>query len=246
MIIELGHLRRLGIVTSALHKVIVCIFSAPLAVIGDKNVHLPDTERAVGEAIKESGIPRDQIFLTTKLRYISGFYRDDKTLQLSLLISWLHQHIVVQSFEESLRALDVEYINLTEGSTSLPRNPDGTIKVREYINFNETWVELEKHLETGKVRATIGVSNFSIKTLEEPLTTARITPAVNQVELHPYVLQAYTPSGWDSARNDPLIIELAKKHNATPNQVTLAWHLARQTVIVVKSDKIERQRENIT
>lgn len=209
------------------------------------------TERAVGKAIKESGIPRDQIFITTKL-------------------SWTHQHIVAETFEESLKALGVDYIDLflihwpqpivyEKGSTSLPRNPDGTVKVREDINFNQAWAEMEKLLETGKVKA-IGVSNFSIKTLEQLFTTAKITPAVNQVELHPYLVQealreycankgialaAYTPSGYDSVRNDPLIVELASKYKTTPNQITLAWHLARNIVIVPKSDKQERQKENI-
>jgi len=210
------------------------------------------TERAVGEAIKESGIPREQIFITTKL-------------------DWTHQHIVAETFEDSLKALRVDYIDLflvhwpqalvyEKGSTSLPRNPNGTVKVREDINFNQAWTEMEKLLETGKVKA-IGVSNFSIKTLEQLFTTAKITPAVNQVELHPYLVQeglreysakkgivltAYSPSGYDSVRNDPLIVELASKYKTTPNQVTLAWHLARGIVIVPKSDKENRQKENIT
>ncbi|RDB23876.1 Glycerol 2-dehydrogenase (NADP(+)) [Hypsizygus marmoreus] len=209
------------------------------------------TERAVGEAIKASGIPREEIFITTKLQ-------------------WNHQHIVAQTFEESLKALDVEYIDLFlihwpqavfyDKGNSFPKNPDGSLKVTDEVNFNQAWAELEKIYATGKVKA-IGVSNFSIKTLEQLFTTAKIVPAVNQVELHPYlaqedlreysakkgiILTAYTPSGYDTVRNDPLILSLATKYNATPTQVILAWHIARGVVVVPKSEREERQKENIT
>ncbi|KAF8064090.1 reductase AKOR2 [Lyophyllum atratum] len=236
---------------------------------GYRHIDTAQVYRAVGEAIKESGIPREQIFITTKL---------DAT----------HQHIVAETFEASLKALGVDYIDLflihwpqaivyEKGSALLPRNSDGTVKVREDVNFNQAWVEMEKLLETGKVKA-VGVSNFSIETLEQLFTTAKITPAVNQVEcvlftwlskhqhtycprLHPYLVQedlreysakkgivltAYAPSGYDSVRNDPLIVELANKYGTTANQITLAWHLARGVVIVPKSDKENRQLENIT
>jgi len=115
-------------------------------------------------------------------------------------------------------------------------------------------------LATGKVRA-IGVSNFSIKTLESLLKTAKVVPAVNQVELHPYLTQndlvdycnakgivvtAYTPTGYATVREDETIVKLAKKYNATPAQVILAWHISRGVAVVPKSANVERQKENIT
>jgi len=114
-------------------------------------------------------------------------------------------------------------------------------------------------LISGKVKA-IGVSNFSIKTLEQLLATAVITPAVNQVELHPYLSQkelvaycrgkgivvtAYSPTAKGAVRADPTIVELAAKYNASAAQIILAWHIARGTSAVPKSTDRERQRENI-
>ncbi|PPQ88565.1 hypothetical protein CVT25_009945, partial [Psilocybe cyanescens] len=209
------------------------------------------TEKAVGQAIKESGIPREEIFVTTKL-------------------PWHHQTRVRESFEESLADLGTGYIDLYlvhwpqpiayyEGN-DMPKNPDGSYKTESNVSFNDTWAEVEKLLDTGKVRA-IGVSNFSVKTLEQLFTTAKIVPAVNQVELHPYlaqndlrdyctrkgiVLTAYTPSGYSVVRGDPLIVSLAEKYKVTPTQVILAWHVSRKTVLVPTSKDSTRQKENLT
>ncbi|KAF5353403.1 hypothetical protein D9756_008003 [Leucocoprinus leucothites] len=207
------------------------------------------TEKHVGEAVRASGIPRKEIFVTTKL-------------------PWDHHDRVKESFEESLNNLGLEYIDLylmhwpqfIKYIDGKPVIKDGVWQTRDDVAFNESWAEMEKLLETGKVRA-IGVSNFSVKTLEQLLKTAKVVPAVNQVELHPYLAQndlkkycdekgialtAYTPSGYSEVRNDPTIVEIAKKYNVTPNQVTLAWHISRNTIIVPKSENAERQKENIT
>ncbi|KAF8958431.1 NADP-dependent oxidoreductase domain-containing protein [Flammula alnicola] len=208
------------------------------------------TEKAVGEAIKASGIPREEIFVTTKL-------------------PWNHLGRVRESFETSLANLGTGYIDLYlmhwpqaivyEEGNSAPKNPDGTYKTTDSVTFNDAWSEMEKLLDTGKVRA-IGVSNFSIKNLEKLFKTAKVIPAMNQVELHPYlaqnglreycakkgiVLTAYTPSGYSVVRSDPLIVSLAEKYKVTPTQVIFAWHLSRGTVIVPKSENNERQKENI-
>ncbi|KAF9527374.1 NADP-dependent oxidoreductase domain-containing protein [Crepidotus variabilis] len=210
------------------------------------------TEKFVGEVIRESGIPREQIFVTTKL-------------------SPLDHGRVQAAFQESLDDLGLEYVDLylihwpqtwasnTDGSGKAAKNPNGSNKTLDTPNFVEAWVEVEKILASGKTKS-IGVSNFSVKTLEVLLKTAKVVPAINQIELHPYlaqndlrdycnrkgiVLTAYTPSGYDKVRNDPLINELANKYNATANQITLAWHLSRNTVIVPKSSDNGRQKENI-
>jgi diketogulonate reductase-like aldo/keto reductase len=210
------------------------------------------TEKAVGEAVRASGIPREEIFVTTKLPMD-------------------HHDRVRWSFDQSFANLNLGYIDLylmhfpqsvafNPDGNELLKNPDGTIKLNDSVTFNESWAEMEKLLETGKVRA-IGVSNFSVKNLEKLFETAKIVPAVNQVELHPYLAQnglreycskkgiaitAYTPSGYSVVRSDPLIVSLAEKYGVTPNQVILAWHLSRDTIIVPKSEDSQRQKENLT
>jgi diketogulonate reductase-like aldo/keto reductase len=205
------------------------------------------TEKAVGQAVRESGLPREEIFVTTKLPWGD------------------HTH-VRKSFEESFADLDLGYIDLylmhwpQYIDDNDPKNPDGSWKTKDTVNFNESWAEIEKLLETGKVRA-IGVSNFSVKTLEQLFKTAKVVPAVNQVEMHPYLAQnglreycrkkgiaitAYAPSGYSIVRSDPLLNELGKKYGTTANQITLSWHLARDTIIIPKSTNSERQKENLT
>ncbi|KII87975.1 hypothetical protein PLICRDRAFT_111896 [Plicaturopsis crispa FD-325 SS-3] len=209
------------------------------------------TEKSVGEAIRESGVPREEIFVTTKLAV-------------------LHHARAEEAFKESLENLGLDYVDLylihwpqvfkyIPGASYLPKKDDGSYDIVEDWTFNDTWAEMEKIAATGKAKA-IGVSNFSIKTLEQLFTTAKVVPAVNQVELHPYLSQpelvayckskgivvtAYTPSGYDAVRADPTIVEIAKKYNATPTQVILGWHVARGVTAVPCSKNPGRQLENI-
>ncbi|PPQ88567.1 hypothetical protein CVT25_009947 [Psilocybe cyanescens] len=212
------------------------------------DIPLLGTEKAVGQAIKESGIPREEIFVTTKLPLgcENPLKRAWQTWELATSI-WLYLVHWPQP------------IAYYEGY-DMPKNPDGSYKTEDNVSFNDTWAEVEKLLDTGKVRA-IGVSNFSVKTLEQLFTTAKIVPAVNQVELHPYlaqndlrdhctrkgiVLTAYTPSGYSVVRGDPLIVSLAEKYKVTTTQVILAWHVSRKTVLVPTSKDSTRQKENLT
>ncbi|KAF8904599.1 NADP-dependent oxidoreductase domain-containing protein [Mucidula mucida] len=208
------------------------------------------TEASVGVAVRKSGIPRHEVFVTTKLPF-TGFTR------------------VKQSFEHSLKELDLEYIDLYlihnptpvvyEEGNPFPTNPDGTTRLDNSVNFIDVWAEMEALLETGKVKA-IGVSNFSPKTLDELLKTAKVVPAVNQVEVHPYLVQeelrqyckdkgivitAYTASGRDAVRNDPKIVALAAKYNVTPTQLVLGWQLTRGVPIITQSTNAGRQKENL-
>ncbi|KAJ7724927.1 reductase AKOR2 [Mycena maculata] len=198
------------------------------------------TEKAVGEAIIESGVDREDVFVVSKLpRH--------------------HHGRVLESAQETLDNLGFKWLDmyLMHWPFATPEtDPDGTPKPVPTIG--ETWAQMEQCLRQSKCEA-IGVSNFSIKTLEELLKTARVKPALNQVEMHPYLAQndllafckehdiavvAYTPSGTDIVRNDPVIVELATKYNATPTQVILAWHLTRNVVVIPKSTNEERQKEN--
>ncbi|KAJ6630106.1 NADP-dependent oxidoreductase domain-containing protein [Mycena sp. CBHHK59/15] len=208
------------------------------------------TEKAVGEAIIEAGIDREDVFVTSKLPSN-------------------HHGRVLESIQESLDNLGFKWLDMylmhwpnsvpyEEGGDPEPKNPDGTLQVCEHPTINETWEQIEECLRKSKCEA-IGVSNFSIKTLKELLKTAKVKPAMNQVEMHPYLAQndllafckerdiavaAYAPSGYDAVRNDPVIVDLAAKYNATPNQIILAWHLSRNVVVIPKSTNEERQKEN--
>ncbi|KAJ7630001.1 reductase AKOR2 [Mycena polygramma] len=208
------------------------------------------TEKAVGEVIVESGINREDVFVVSKLPPN-------------------HHGRVLESIQESLDNLGFKWLDMYlmhwpcaaayEDEDPEPLHPEGSPEVVDRPTIAETWAAMENALRQSKCEA-IGVSNFSIKTLEEVMKNARVKPAMNQVEMHPYLQQndllefckkhdiavvAYTPSGTNLVRNDPVIVELAAKYNVTPTQIILAWHLSRNVVVIPKSTNEERQKENI-
>ncbi|KAJ6478624.1 reductase AKOR2 [Mycena vitilis] len=199
------------------------------------------TEKAVGEAIVESGINREDVFVVSKLPPN-------------------HHGRVLESIQESLDNLGFKWLDMylmhwpcaAAYEDPEPLHPEGSPKVVDRPTIAETWAAMENALRQSKCEA-IGVSNFSIKTLEEVMKNAR-------VEMHPYLQQndllefckkhdiavvAYTPSGTNLVRNDPVIVELAAKYNVTSTQIILAWHLSRNVVVIPKSTNEERQKENI-
>lgn len=209
------------------------------------------TEEAVAEAIKKAGVPREEVWITTKLH---------------------HQHqgpYVEQFFEDSLKNLRTDYVDLlllhwpqtskyVEGIPE-PLDEQGSTICYDTPIFNETWARMEQLYESGKAKA-IGVSNFSVKNLEKLLKTAKVVPAVDQVESHPYlaqpelkdycdkkgiVLTAYAPTGYKTVLSDPTIVEIAGKYKVSPAQVVLAWHIARGVSAVPKSSSVQHQKENI-
>lgn len=175
-------------------------------------------------------------------------------------------HRVAEAFETSLKALDIEYIDLylihwpqavVDGKT---RHPS------EHPTIHDTWADMVKLQETGKVRA-LGVSNFGIPLLEALLAKTSVVPAVNQVELHPIfpsvalrkystkhgiLLTAYSPIGQPAAGTvsplltDEDVVRIAEKHGATPAQVALSWGVQNGIVVVPKSENEERMKTNIT
>jgi len=207
------------------------------------------TEAPVGQAIRESGIPREEIFVTTKL-------------------PMTHHKDVAKSLEESLARFGYDYYDLylmhwpqaaLNDNGKYAKDKDGYYQLDHSVTFNETWADMEKLLETGKVKA-IGVSNFSVKTLQELLKTAKVVPAVNQVEMHPHqaqpdlleftkekgiILTAYSPTGYENVRDDPTVAQLASKYGTSPAQLSLAWHIARGTTAVPKSTNEARQKANL-
>ncbi|WP_066520280.1 aldo/keto reductase [Curtobacterium ammoniigenes] len=193
-----------------------------------------NNEREVGAALRASGIPRDEIFLTTKLR--NDHHRDGD---------------VAAAFERSLEALGVDFLDLYLIHWPLPASD-------RYIT---TWRTFEGFFRDGRAKA-IGVSNFLVEHLTRLLDETEVVPAVNQVELHPIfqqrelrafheragiVTEAWGPLGqskYDLFTLAP-IQAAAGAHGVTPAQVVLRWHLQTGNVVIPKTTSPERMAQNI-
>jgi methylglyoxal/glyoxal reductase len=186
-------------------------------------------EEGVGQAIRESEVPREELFITSKV------WNSDQGYESTL-----------QAYETSLKKLGLEYLDLY-----LIHWPGKT-------KFKETWKALEKLYKDGHVRA-IGVSNFKIHHLEELLKDAEIKPMVNQVEYHPHLtqkdllafcqkegiqLEAWSPLKQGQLLTEPAIQEIAEKYAKAPAQVILRWDLQTGVVTIPKSIKEHRIIEN--
>ena len=186
-------------------------------------------EADVGRALRESGIPREQVFITTKVW--NSYQGYDSTLQ---------------ACEGSLRCLGLSYVDLYLIHWPVQGLGD------------ETWRAMIKLWREGKAH-TIGVSNYSISQLNEILHDYDVIPAVNQVEFHPFLyqkellrfcknnkiqLEAYSPLTRGKKLNHPDIVKLAKKYSKTPAQVMLRWSLQHELVVIPKSIHEDRILEN--
>jgi len=207
------------------------------------------TEKFVGEAVQESGVPREELFITTKLPQN-------------------HHGCVEASLDESLKNAGLTYYDLylmhwpmaykLSDEYPDPLN-DGNFELVDHPDFCETWADMEKLLGTGKVKA-IGVSNLSIKNLEVLLKSAKVVPAVNQFEAHPLCAQfelqkyceskgihvtAYSATGYAQVRDHPEVKKIAAKHSVSSAQVSLAWLIGRGISVLPKSTSAERQKDNL-
>ncbi len=188
-------------------------------------------EKSVGKAIREHSIDRSEVFVTTKLWNSDHGY--DNTLN---------------AFKESLKNLDLEYIDLF-----LIHYPVQFIRL-------ETWKAMERILESKNCKA-IGVSNYMVHHMNELLANCNIPPAVNQIELSPYcfksregivklclensiAVEAYSPLVRTKRFNDPKLIELADKYDKTPAQILIRWALQKNIVVIPKSSNPKRIEEN--
>jgi diketogulonate reductase-like aldo/keto reductase len=190
-------------------------------------------EEGVGKAIRESGIARDELFITTKLW--NGEHGYDSTLR---------------AFDGSLRRLGLEQLDLYLIHWPLPRRD----------RYVDTWRALEKLYADGAVRA-IGVSNFQPAHLERVLDAGSIVPAVNQIEVHPYLRQdevrefgakhGITTEAWSPLAKggrllgEPVLRQLAAKYGKSAAQIVLRWHVQLGNVVIPKSATPSRIRENI-
>ena len=189
-------------------------------------------EKALGSALKQSNIERDELFITSKLW--NDYQGYDQTIEY---------------FNKSLDNLGLDYLDLF--LIHWPCEND-----QLYI---ESYKALEHLYEEGKIKA-IGVCNFKIHHLEKLMRETKITPQVNQIELHPYFNQQDVQDFCDEhdikvtawmplMRNkglldDPVITDIAHRYDKTPAQIVLRWHLAHNRIIIPKSQTPQRIKEN--
>ena len=194
-------------------------------------------EASVGQAIRESGLKREEIFVTTKLWNIDQGYET-----------------TLKAIDESLAKLGMSYVDLY-----LVHWPTADIQALTSINKREeTWRAMEEIYKSGKAKA-IGVSNFTIKHLEEMKSYATIMPALNQVEFHPFlyqaellnyckqnniVLNAYRSLTNGQKINNEVIGEIAKKYNKSNTQVLIRWCIQHGVITLPRSTKREHIEEN--
>jgi len=200
-------------------------------------------EDEVGQGIKDSGVPREEIWLTTKL---------DNT--------WHHR--VEDGITSSLKSLGVDYVDLYLMHWPSSTDPDDKSKHLKDWNFVKTWEEMQKLPASGRVK-NIGVSNFAIKNLEILLNdpSCKIVPAVNQIELHPnnpspklldYCKEkgihatAYSCLGSTDSPlyKDQTLLKLAEAKGKTPQQCLLMWGIQRGTSVIPKSVTASRIEKN--
>ena len=188
-----------------------------------------NNEEGVGQAIRNSGIPREELFITTKVWNSEQGYEN-----------------TLKAFEDSMERLGLDYLDLY-----LVHWP---VKGK----YLETWRALEELYREGRVKA-IGVSNFKIHHLQDLLSHAAEKPVINQVELHPLLSQvelrdfcqqneikveAWSPLSRGRFLEEPVLGKIAAQHGKTPAQVILRWHLQNQIIPIPKSVTPSRLKEN--
>lgn len=189
-------------------------------------------EEGVGEAVRESGLDRSEVFVTSKLN--NGNHAHDDALA---------------AFDGTLKALGLDYVDLFLIHWPLPGSD---------IDFVETWKAMEEIYRSGGAKA-IGVSNFQTNHLRRLVQETEIVPAVNQIEVHPYLTneavravdaelgiatEAWSPIAQGLVLDDPVITGIAKAHDRTPAQVVLRWHVQRGDIVFPKSVTRSRVEEN--
>jgi 2,5-diketo-D-gluconate reductase A len=190
-------------------------------------------EAGVAEGIHAAGLGRDDVYITSKLN--NGFHRPDDARR---------------AFDATLEALGSDHVDLFLIHWPLPMLYDG--------DFVSTWKVLEELRADGRARS-IGVSNFQVAHLERLAAECDVVPAVNQIELHPYFLnaeveaygrehgivtEAWAPIAKGVVLEDPVVTEIAQRLGRAPSQVVLRWHVERGHVVFPKSVNPERMREN--
>jgi 2,5-diketo-D-gluconate reductase A len=190
-------------------------------------------ERGVGQGIRDSGLDRSDVFITSKLN--NGFHLPDDARR---------------AFDETLNALGFDYVDLFLIHWPLP-----TLYAGDFVS---TWQTLEEFRNDGRARS-IGVSNFQVEHLQRLADETDTVPAVNQIEVHPYfanegvraydadhgiATEAWSPIAQGKVLVDPVVQRVADLTGRTPAQVVLRWHIQRGDIVFPKSVTSQRIREN--
>jgi 2,5-diketo-D-gluconate reductase A len=190
-------------------------------------------EKEVGQGIRDAGVDRGDVFITSKLN--NGFHKPDDARR---------------AFDETLKALDSDHVDLFLIHWPLPTLYDG--------DFVSTWKVLEEFARDGRARS-IGVSNFQVAHLDRLADETDTVPSVNQIEVHPYVAnnevraygrehgiatEAWSPIAQGRVLDDPVINRIAKARDKSPAQVVLRWHIQRGDIVFPKSVTPERIKAN--
>jgi 2,5-diketo-D-gluconate reductase A len=190
-------------------------------------------EEGVGHGVRQSGLDRADVFVTSKLN--NGFHEPDAARR---------------AFDETLAKLQFDYVDLFLIHWPLPTLYDG--------DFVSTWRVLEEFKKDGRARS-IGVSNFQIAHLERLAEETDTVPAVNQIEVHPYLgnedvrgfdarhgiaTEAWSPIAQGRVLDDPVIVRIAEAHGKSPAQVVLRWHVQRGDIVFPKSVTLQRIKDN--
>jgi 2,5-diketo-D-gluconate reductase A len=188
-------------------------------------------EAGVGQAIRESGLARRDLFITSKLR--NGAHRRDDALR---------------AFDATMKELAIDQLDLFLIHWPVPSRD----------HYVEAWKTLIELRDQGRIRS-IGVSNFNIDHLERIIKETGVTPSVNQIELHPrfqqrdkrafhaehrIAIESWSPLGSGRLIGDPTIGAVAKKHRRSPAQIMIRWHLDQGLIVIPKSVTPARIREN--
>lgn len=190
-----------------------------------------ENEEGVGRAITGSGLSRDQLFITSKLRNSAHDYDE-----------------ALKAFDLSLEKLGLDYLDMFLIHWPVPKED-------KYVDAWRAFVELKNQ---GRIRS-IGVSNFLPEHLERIIEETGVVPAVNQLELHPkyqqrdvrehharlnIAIECYSPLGSGSVLKDPILEEIARKYNKSVSQVILRWELDQGLIVIPKSTHAERIEQN--
>jgi len=196
-------------------------------------VQMYGNEKEVGEAIRSSVLDRSEVFVTSKLN--NGSHKPG---------------VAREAFEKTLSDLGFDYVDLFLIHWPLATLYDG--------DFVSTWKTLEEFHKDGRARS-IGVSNFQIEHLKRLAPETDTVPAVNQIEVHPYMTneavrsygkehgiatEAWSPIAQGEVLDDPTIVQVAKKAGKSPAQVVLRWHIQRGDIVFPKSVTPSRMRKN--
>ncbi|WP_353946846.1 aldo/keto reductase [Streptomyces sp. HUAS MG91] len=188
-------------------------------------------EKEVGQAVRDSGLDRADVFVTSKLNNDAHAHDD-----------------ALRAFDVTMEKLGLDHLDLFLIHWPVPDKGD----------FTQTWKALEQIYRDGRARA-IGVSNFQPHHLRRLMENSEVVPAVNQIEVHPYLTQddvrafgaehdiateAWSPIAQGKVLDDPTIGRIADRVGRTPAQVTLRWHLQRGDIVFPKSSTPQRIKEN--